>query len=509
MRNFILLASAFFCSQIYAQTTGKVIDASTGESIPYANIQYNGSQSLISNTEGFFTVPEANSGDATMLSISFIGYAPVQLTIGELKSRKLTVSMQQSVYELDAVNVSERPSANAIMASVRKYLKDNYSDDGKIVKNNIFVRQANFFSPKKLNVEIEKSTGFSKAALKTFNGELGAFTSRLVANPPREYTDMLCQYYTAPGKTAMPNKLAVIKATKLKDESRAVSLDGLQGNATDLLLKHLDTTKYYRIRSGWFGLNDTVSLRKDFKKAKGKAKNTEVGSAKTRLAAFSGENNFLSPGLEFIHKPDFYEYAYEGAVLLADGNFAYVVTFKPDRNKAKYKGKLFVSASDFGVIRADYQLDDGKTLKSVNLKMLLGLKISENVRKGTIIYRQNPSGKGYYLQYASREEGQYIYLHRPLKFIELSETEKDVVAFDLKIEGSGYNKTEYLTLSQNDMAEADYDNVKEDEFKYVRIKQYDPTIWKNYAAIEPLQEMKRYKIEGGTSDSELAKQMAN
>jgi hypothetical protein len=33
--------------------------------------------------------------------------------------------------------------------------------------------------------------------------------------------------------------------------------------------------------------------------------------------------------------------------------------------------------------------------------------------------------------------------------------------------------------------------MKEDDFKYLTIKAYDPKIWKD--AIEPLEEMKRFK----------------
>jgi hypothetical protein len=35
--------------------------------------------------------------------------------------------------------------------------------------------------------------------------------------------------------------------------------------------------------------------------------------------------------------------------------------------------------------------------------------------------------------------------------------------------------------------------MKEDDFKYLTIKAYDPKIWKDYNAIEPLEEMKRFK----------------
>src|SRR5690606_25376892 len=124
-----------------------------------------------------------------------------------------------------------------------------------------------------------------------------------------------------------------------------------QENATALFLKHLDTTKYYRIKSGWFGSHDTVSLRKDYKGKKQKQPKSELASLRSSLTGVLTESSLLSTEYQFIHEPKYYKYKSEGSVLLPDGNFAYVITFTPDRGKALYKGKLYVSEGDFAVIR--------------------------------------------------------------------------------------------------------------------------------------------------------------
>ena len=57
-----------------AQTaTGKVIDAQSSESIPYANIIINNSEALVSNGEGVFTIPSGHA-DGAMVTVSFMGY---------------------------------------------------------------------------------------------------------------------------------------------------------------------------------------------------------------------------------------------------------------------------------------------------------------------------------------------------------------------------------------------------------------------------------------------------
>ena len=197
--------------------------------------------------------------------------------------------------------------------------------------------------------------------------------------------------------------------------------------------------------------------------------------------------------LEFINDTELYEYKYEGATYSSDYEFIYVLSFKPKKSRAIYRGKLYISESDFAVLRTDFTLDEGKKVSGFNMKFLLGVKTQENVSSGTLIYKKNPVGEGYYMQYASKETGQYIYLNRPLKFIELTDSEKDVVAFEMKIEANTITKTEFLNISRTETSEAAIQKVAEDDFSFIKLKSYDPKIWKEYSAIEPVEEMKQFR----------------
>jgi hypothetical protein len=55
-----------------------------------------------------------------------------------------------------------------------------------------------------------------------------------------------------------------LKATKLKNEGSAASSDELE-KALNMMLQHLDSTKYYRVKVGFSG-RGYISLRKDYKK---------------------------------------------------------------------------------------------------------------------------------------------------------------------------------------------------------------------------------------------------
>ena len=70
---------------------GKIIDATTQESIPYANIRVNDSENLVSNAEGFFTLSESNSSEQTKLSISYLGYANQQINVADLKKSNFII----------------------------------------------------------------------------------------------------------------------------------------------------------------------------------------------------------------------------------------------------------------------------------------------------------------------------------------------------------------------------------------------------------------------------------
>jgi hypothetical protein len=480
--------------------TVKIIDSKSGESLPYANIRVNNSTNLVSNAEGYFTLSESNDNDASFLTISHLGYLEQQITIGELKNLQYIISLEPGVFELETLTISNvKPDADVIMAEVKKKLTIHYKSNGQASKDMLFYRNSNTFKPEKINIEFTKSTGFTKKGLEDANADLNAFTSKLISHPPKQFKDMLCNYYAASkmkdNKLNIFRKLEVVKATILRDGDRSVTLEDMKKVAVNIFLKHLDTTKYYRVKSGLFGSRDTISLRKEFNEKKTKVKTTKLSSSKSSLGTFMNENNILqSEKLDFVNKPELYKYTYEGKIYNDKDEFMYMLSFKPRKSKAKYTGKLYVSETDYAVVRCDYDLDEGETLDGFNMKFLLGIKASENRSKGTLIYKKNPNSTGYYLHYSSVETGQYFYLNRPLKFIELADTEKDVVAFDLKVEANINNKTEFLNISKSEISEAAFDSVKEEDFNYISLKRYDPKIWKNFVSIEPLEEMKQFKV---------------
>ncbi|MFA7445541.1 MAG: carboxypeptidase-like regulatory domain-containing protein [Flavobacteriaceae bacterium] len=494
------------------QIKGKIVDSRTQQGIPYANIKIGETDNTVSNSEGFFTISEKE--DNLVLSISYLGYHSKQLTLAELKNNS-TVALEEGIFELGSVFISnEKPNADSIMLLVNKNLVQNY-EFGEGYKYRIFKRETSQFVPKTMEVDITKSTGFTKKQLKQANEEIKKFINSLIKYPPKSYTDVLVDYAsvskkTDEGKSALHAKAEVIKAIRLADESRSTSLDDLEESATKLFLKHMDTTKFYRIKSGWFGSRDTISLSKEYnekKKERDRQKkqkksgsitveikdNLQLAKGDIRRILRSSTSFQKNAQLDFVTQTHIYSYSFEGVNFL-DDEMVYIIEFKPKKKRAKFTGKLYVSETDYAVMRVDYDLAEGKRLSGINLKLVLGVKAFNNVSNGTLLFRKNPDSEKYYLLYASQEEGQYFYINRPLKFIELTDKDREVVAFDIKVEGDNRYKTEYLNMAVQKITEADVNAIKEKEFHYQTLKKYDPNIWKDFNGIEPIEEMKRFQV---------------
>jgi hypothetical protein len=504
-----LLCFAFLALQFAAFSQNKIatiIDAGSGETIPHATIKIGVNSQNVSNGEGKFNISVTSENESSIIEVSYIGYETQQLTLKKLESQDYIIKLKPAIYELNDVNISnKKEDVTSIMAKVKANLKENYLPAESAWSNTIFVREQNTFQAKQFNLEIDESPGFSKSKLKEVNSEIKRFASQMTKSPPKEFKDFLGIYSASlskkDDKLFNSSKLKVLKASRIKDENRSVSIDDVEKTASNLFLKHLDTTKFYRVKSGWFGSRDTISFSKEYNKNRKKGKKDNkpepinvTGAKSTIIHIQSQASAMYGMKTDFIRQSDWYKYTLDGAVYTDDDKLVYVIKFQPKKGKAKYEGTLYVSESDYAVVKTTYKLAKGKTLGGINLKWILGVKVFENVSSGTLIYKENTATKKYYLQYANIEEGQYFYLNRPLKFIELAKEDRDVLALDIKAEGTILDKTEYLNLEHKGLSSSEFENIKENDFQYIKLNKYDPKFYKEFTTLEPVTEMKQYSI---------------
>ena len=103
MKQFSLLLLSYFCclAQCLAQETieGRIVDAQTGEPLPYAKVYTENKTGTLSNSDGYFRLA---AHEGTKLKITYIGYRQVECTAAEARGM---VRMEPLVNQMGQVTV--------------------------------------------------------------------------------------------------------------------------------------------------------------------------------------------------------------------------------------------------------------------------------------------------------------------------------------------------------------------------------------------------------------------
>lgn len=476
---FIIGTSALFAQSF----SGKIIDSITQKPIPFATIQTDEATGVISNEDGYFSI-HLPKGDQTKLNISCMGYGSKELLISSIKAQQNIIVLSEHVNALSTVFLSNKAlSIDSIMARTNRNLKVNYSPFMK--KYGVFSRSTNYMDFKKLDIDIDKASGMRKSKLEGVNYSLDSLSKAVRNSKYIQFLDFAGGYSVL---NAKDRKLKVNKVTVLVDKDKDFSIDNVQKKAQDIVLRYLDTTQTYKLKSGLFKVEDSLS----FGDLKSDRKENEIS-----LGSLKGNINLRDTYmLEGTFIPELLDQKYYDHELLDvsfyQNDMVYVVKFTPRKSSAKYAGTLYIASESYAVLRTDYEYAEGKRGSKLNLRLLLGVKFIENVHKGTILF-EKAKDSTYQPKYVFEESGQYVYVHRPLKFIENSD-DKNKVAFDLLLEGNAREKRELLLYDIAAITSGDFEaltEVKNVEFQH--LKQYDTSIWQQYNALEPLEEMKQFK----------------
>lgn len=467
--------------------SGYVRDMDTKEAIPYATVQIGASYGTIANEEGGFSLSLTGIPRDSVL-VSSLGYAQKRIPYPD-SGLEVVIYLEPSAIALDEVLLRDRqPTAEEIVREVRKAYPVNYSSTNQ--KYQVFYRGTSYMHFDDLKVEIEKATGIPREQIGRASKKLDSLARAVMESRLIEFRDYSG---TVLMRERDSSKISIARATKLLDSRKDFSMDGVQKQAQGIILQYLDTSMTYKLKTGLFKIEDSLAFdRKVFMRdeKKNEFSKGEIRSSVLRTIKLSQwhELSFLEKLLD----GDDYRYALKGASYF-QGTPIYVVSFSPRKASSKYAGTLFVSARDFAVLKADYAYGEGKRGKKFNMKLLLGIKYIENKNRGTVIYKASENGV-YQPYYITREEGNYIYLHRPLKFIENS-SKRDKVLFDFSLEGEGREKQELLILSTQQLNPAEFQSLVEAEkVPYTQLKQFEPSIWQDQQIIQPLEEMKNFRV---------------
>lgn len=475
-------------SLIAQQESWQLKDRVTGEPIAFATVLTGPDKGTISNEEGMFSLDLDKIGPAGV-RISCMGYRTLTLGRERFGAADRLLLLEPAAIQLNEVQLGNRiPGADEIIRLVREKLASNYPQQGQPYQ--LFYRESEHMQFDRLDLELEKASDLNKAALQQADARLRKLGEDIVRSNARKFLDFSGAYMAHSDTSSV---LRIDRVTELLDHNKDYSMDNIQERAKRIILSHLDSTRTYKLKTGMFKIEDSISPTEEFTDSeaedstnlsylKGKARGlAEIASWKegTRL------RDFLDP--------DLYEYTFLKATYF-DGNYVYAVGFEPDRRKAKYSGTLYVDVNSFAVLKADYQYAPGRTGEKVNLKLLLGIRYEENLSRGTVIFRRNETNQ--FLPYFVQQQyGNYIYLHRDLKFIENSPLGKKV-RFDFLLEG-GVRQTESALLRPLDGQQAAglAQAPQPKKIYLVKLDHYEPTIWQDTEVIEPLEAMRNFRVK--------------
>jgi len=475
---FFLVSFSVFSQSI----TAKLIDASTKAPIAFANIKTGAYSGTISNDEGYFTV--LATSDTNNITISCMGYASKTLSIKKIVSMGLLIALEPASNQLNEVFISnKRPNTDTIIARVNANISKNYKFD--LNAYNVFYRATDYVNFKSLEFEIDKASHVKKQQLEGVNKSLTALANQVKSSNMVQFTDFKGHVFTL-NKDSI--KLKVEKATELLDSKKDFSVENIQKKMQDIILKYLDTTKTYKLKTGLFKIEDSLALNDDdFKEDDTNEYNTSYLNNDTKSIlnqVLFYEDTFLNT----ILNSDLYTYSFKD-VGYNNGELTYSIGFTPRKGKAKYTGTLFIAEDTYAVSRIDYNYYEDRHGQKLNLRLILGIKYIENKNEGTIIFAKDSSNV-YQPKYIKRTTGSYFYVSRPLKFIENS-SNRYKVSFDFKIEGQNSNTQELLVTNHKTLSFLDFQAERQtDKTPMIKLGKYEKTIWDNEGIIAPSLEMK-------------------
>lgn len=486
MRNFWVLI--FLNLGITAQSqllNLKLIDAQTGEPVAFANIQTGPGEGTISNEEGFFSVDLAQV-TSYGVKISCLGYGTELRNLSSLEHSHDTLKMRPAAIALNEVRLGERiPTANEIIQLAQKKIPENYPANS--VMNELYFRDSEGLRFDNLAFALDKDSNLSRKNIELADNELKMLGRDIAKSNQRSYT-FFNGISTISGDSVQ--MISVGKVNKLVDIHKDYDMDKIQERAKYLILKHLDSNKIYTLKSGIFKLEDSLSIKAELKNPTS-ADSIKVNNLSSKIRNLTAHISWAKESrlIQFLNS-DLYRYVLEGTTYF-DGNYVYQVSFFPANRKGVYAGSLYIDANSFAILKANYSYAPGKGGKTVNLKLLLGVKYEENKSSGMVIFKRDEILNQFYPYLIQESSSSQIYLHRNLKFLS-NGPKKEKVLFDFLLEGTFKNSA---SLWLKPILDDGLPNKLHEKVPLIKTNSLNQT-FRTEHGLEPLEEMKRFGLPG-------------
>jgi hypothetical protein len=494
----------YVCSTpiIQAQTlTSVIVDSASLQPIPYVTVQLK-NKGVITNEEGRFTIQLDNSIQTTdSLFISCIGYGSLSKPLSQFTENQIILASK--AIDLNPVIVTNKNyTPEEIIEIVEERITKNYNLG--LAKKRVFLRETYNNEVIKTDYTLKKST------IEAFDEK---FINNLIQQIPKYstvYNEALGDLYG--GSDEDEQKLDLIKASELYDKSTELDLDVLEEKFNTIIKENVKTDSYFKIKSGLFGTKvdgdelfeseidstDVAALNEKLEEEKKNKENRKKYFAKykrnTMGDLYANLPVFEDTDYNVIFKPGRYELTLDDFTYLGDAA-VYVISFTPKRSE-DFKGKLYINADDFALIRMDFE--NVKLLRDFSL---LGISLKEYLAKGKIIFTKGDDQK-YHLSYYDITKGLRAGFKRPLKIIELNKVVKGKNKqneLSMKVDAAFGNRNRYelVVFDETAINSAQYETFKESNAVLpTYMPNYDPEFWKGYTIIEPNQAIKKFTSIG-------------
>jgi hypothetical protein len=482
-----------FTSNAFSQTlTSQILDAETQLPVPYATVQTSEYNGVMTNDEGVFNiVAEGLSEKKDSITISSLGYKT--LKIPYKKTLPSTIQLTPDIYEIIPVLLTNRNmSAEDIMDMVMEKKDQNYSFDYQ--KSSVFIRQSGFSTMKKFKFTLTESTidNINQKLLDDTFGHL-----------KKKYVYLNETLADAVIKNHAESKLILQKALSIQNKEELASGEKLQEDFMKIMNENFKSDSQLILKSGIIRLDKTESIDSIQKSI---SKNEEISQDKKNLSYSVNRTQsvnsvfnelFLNKksDVDFLNKPGRYNFVKNGFANY-EGDWLYIIDFEPDGSSGKYKGKLYIDAFSFAIVKAEIWGANDIFDKHLNL---LGIKANTLTYKSTVIFKKE--NEKYILKYLMRESSKEAGIDRPLTVVEKNENVKgkkriNKVEVQMDMHIINLDKIE-LVFDQNQISSASvFENLKPNtEFESTQLFQYDTNFWNGYNILTPEKAIQEIVIE--------------
>ena len=500
--KFSVLISFFVFSKINAQEiSGIIIDSLSQQPISFANVTSNFNKNTITNEEGRFRlfkdIPFTNKDS---IYISSIGYNSLSLPVNLIDEFKIILSPKIIALETVVVTNREKLTAIEIINKVKENVKNLFEFDYKNKK--IFRRRIIMSDFDKGEIDIKKSS------IKEFDQ---SFMDSIIVTIPTKnnfYIEVLYDFFG--NRNPENQKINILKSAELINKENEISFKTIQNKIQSIIDIRVKRDSYFKFKSGIFPIDiDMEGL--DFMSIDS-TDNTQLEKIKNKK--LDERNNFNLNNRNYIRDISNSYLDYENEELkfevfkksrkfnfkLVEFSYlgyepVYVIDYYPKSSRGKYKGRLFIHADDFALIRIDFQSIG--LLRNFNF---LGVFYRLEKRLVKRIFKKNKNNK-YDLYFAENYYKSSFGLDRPLKIIEKNKNVKgrrkqNQLRMQINFTGNNKVKTEVIFIESSMLKVDDYNKIKEiDSELPVKLKKYNPNFWKGYNILEPEQILKEFKVE--------------